>query len=193
LLSLLESEGHGPGGRQSSPAQLVAPATCRTGRSQKGTHRAPRLPPAVHPSYPRRCSARDSQGQARRSFQRTGQLPSFLPQGLATGAPALRATGTNGRDASASVDSAYTALTPKSDSECVSRRFLETGTADALRRRPSASPVGLKGLRADEIDCDGLREEAPPGFEPGMADLQSAALPLGEGAFHLWHVSERLS
>lgn len=26
------------------------------------------------------------------------------------------------------------------------------------------------------------RREAPPGFEPGMADLQSAALPLGEGA-----------
>jgi integrase len=26
------------------------------------------------------------------------------------------------------------------------------------------------------------KEEAPPGFEPGMADLQSAALPLGEGA-----------
>ncbi len=25
-------------------------------------------------------------------------------------------------------------------------------------------------------------EEAPPGFEPGIADLQSAALPLGEGA-----------
>ena len=25
-------------------------------------------------------------------------------------------------------------------------------------------------------------EQAPPGFEPGMADLQSAALPLGEGA-----------
>jgi hypothetical protein len=24
--------------------------------------------------------------------------------------------------------------------------------------------------------------KAPPGFEPGMADLQSAALPLGEGA-----------
>ena len=25
-------------------------------------------------------------------------------------------------------------------------------------------------------------EKAPPGFEPGVADLQSAALPLGEGA-----------
>jgi hypothetical protein len=24
--------------------------------------------------------------------------------------------------------------------------------------------------------------KAPPGFEPGVADLQSAALPLGEGA-----------
>src|ERR1700722_20040122 len=27
-----------------------------------------------------------------------------------------------------------------------------------------------------------MGKEAPPGFEPGMADLQSAALPLGEGA-----------
>src|SRR5437879_766317 len=34
-------------------------------------------------------------------------------------------------------------------------------------------------------------KEAPPGFEPGMADLQSAALPLGEGALNLRHVSGR--
>src|SRR5215471_6586181 len=29
-------------------------------------------------------------------------------------------------------------------------------------------------------------KEAPPGFEPGMADLQSAALPLGEGALRVF-------
>src|SRR5215470_952989 len=41
-------------------------------------------------------------------------------------------------------------------------------------------------IAGDEADCGRLRgsarQEAPPGFEPGMADLQSAALPLGEGA-----------
>src|SRR5262249_41159115 len=30
--------------------------------------------------------------------------------------------------------------------------------------------------------CRAASQEAPPGFEPGIADLQSAALPLGEGA-----------
>jgi len=41
-------------------------------------------------------------------------------------------------------------------------------------------PPKLQGVKSD---CDQMkedeREEAPPGFEPGMADLQSAALPLG--------------
>jgi hypothetical protein len=27
-----------------------------------------------------------------------------------------------------------------------------------------------------------LKKEAPPGFEPGVKDLQSSALPLGHGA-----------
>ena len=31
-------------------------------------------------------------------------------------------------------------------------------------------------LRLLESDCESLKREAPPGFEPGMADLQSAAL-----------------
>jgi hypothetical protein len=43
-------------------------------------------------------------------------------------------------------------------------------------------PQTLK-LQADDSGCERLRtgeeEKAPPGFEPGMADLQSAALPLG--------------
>ena len=110
------------------------------------------------------------------------QLPSLLPKDPATEAPALRSTGTEGANASASVDGAYTALTQKSDSECISLRLVEGGVAEATARRDVRSIDTTKCLRADESDCDGLRKEAPPGFEPGMADLQSAALPLGEGA-----------
>ena len=37
-----------------------------------------------------------------------------------------------------------------------------------------------KGLRTDlESMTQAGSKEAPPGFEPGLADLQSAALPLG--------------
>ena len=110
------------------------------------------------------------------------QLPSILPKTPAPGMLALRATGTDSTNASASVDRAYTAITQKSDSECISVRLIETGTEDALRIQKAASADARRALRVDESDCDGLREEAPPGFEPGMADLQSAALPLGEGA-----------
>ena len=39
-------------------------------------------------------------------------------------------------------------------------------------------------LATTESSLPGEIKEAPPGFEPGVADLQSAALPLGEGANH---------
>lgn len=51
------------------------------------------------------------------------------------------------------------------DDSSLSRREVREGSL----RRPT--PVAMK-----------WEKEAPPGFEPGMADLQSAALPLGEGA-----------
>ena len=84
------------------------------------------------------------------------------------------------------------ALTHKIDRGCGSLRLHETGMADAPQKRASASPDELGGLRGNATDCDGMKEEAPPGFEPGMADLQSAALPLGEGARNRRaHISER--
>jgi len=113
------------------------------------------------------------------------QMPSILPKSPATEALALRATGTDRRNASALVDGPYTILTPKPDSGCVSLTLIENSKEEAHRTRASASPDGLRDLRAAESDCEGLREEAPPGFEPGIADLQSAALPLGEGAINL--------
>jgi len=91
------------------------------------------------------------------------QLPSKGPQ-----AGRLAATGTDG------------AHSPAGEFSCV--RLITGETGDG--------PEGRKGdcqetpeMKAFAVDCDRLRtceiEEAPPGFEPGMADLQSAALPLG--------------
>src|SRR6516165_4140025 len=117
-----------------------------------------------------------------RSGQRRRAAAQHLAQNAATEAPALRATGTDGANSSTSVDSAYTILTPKSDSGCVSLNLVENGEEDAPRTRESISANRARALRADENCCGELREEAPPGFEPGIADLQSAALPLGEGA-----------
>ena len=39
----------------------------------------------------------------------------------------------------------------------------------------------MRGLRQPRTASPG-RREAPPGFEPGVEDLQSSALPLGHGA-----------
>src|SRR5262249_37900925 len=67
----------------------------------------------------------------------------------------------------------------------------------------SAATTGGQATQLDALPTLGSRchlraaeggEEAPPGFEPGMADLQSAAFPLGEGATlcaHLSGVAER--
>ena len=41
----------------------------------------------------------------------------------------------------------------------------------------------IKGTWVGQLPRDVREEkEAPPGFEPGVDDLQSSALPLGEGA-----------
>ena len=71
--------------------------------------------------------------------------------------------------------------------------FAQTNGSGRGQLRLTETPTVRDGGRAErpnplacnDIDTarDGLRlddrEEAPPGFEPGMADLQSAALPLG--------------
>lgn len=54
--------------------------------------------------------------------------------------------------------------------------------ADRAREKPPERQQTLE-IRTFDDDCGvtmkGEEEEAPPGFEPGMADLQSTALPLG--------------
>jgi integrase len=111
------------------------------------------------------------------------------PTAAASGA-ALAATGTEGAaDFSASgkllpgrssLPSSLPAAYRTGEVSCPSVR-----AAEATAGRPDAragSPQVLK-LQGPEKGCEDLRaaegEEAPPGFEPGMADLQSAALPLG--------------
>ncbi len=109
-------------------------------------------------------------------------LPPLPGDGLEAGRQPMRATGTDG------------AIAEPRTFGC-----LEVArTADREEHRPSSA--GTEGRRAGRgqgaaqgsaassvVPCchressEGA-EEAPPGFEPGMADLQSAALPLGEGA-----------
>jgi len=69
---------------------------------------------------------------------------------------------------------------PAPEIPCIRLRPAETpkgGLANRLGRQKTPEMTPLAG------DCDRMRTdervEAPPGFEPGMADLQSAALPLG--------------
>src|SRR5262249_24574504 len=97
------------------------------------------------------------------------KLPAILP--TAPPAEALRATGTEGPQAIA-----YRPLTGASGGEGGrSREGGEPATpglpADAHRK--SAND---RGLRETEGGRGRARKEAPPAFEPGVADLQSAAL-----------------
>jgi integrase len=109
-----------------------------------------------------------------------------LPAGPRTELTALKSTGTDGPAHDSGDKPAhriplpYTPLTQTSDSkrESVIAPESEAG-ADGKR------PAGRKSLKPHTLECErgqvraGENEEAPPGFEPGMADLQSAALPLG--------------
>ncbi len=98
-----------------------------------------------------------------------------LPQGNSS--EMLRATGTDGASApeTASPRLAFCLAeqgrfqgTPVNSNG----RTTEGGTGDITRETPLNSGV-FAGKQ------EGNEKEAPPGFEPGMADLQSAALPLG--------------
>src|SRR5262249_15413693 len=82
---------------------------------------------------------------------------------------ALRATGTEGAGVLASC-------------LALSERFQES-TVDSGRRATahSAAPEAHEKPLISSVFAENpgvLESEAPPGFEPGMADLQSAALPL---------------
>jgi hypothetical protein len=96
---------------------------------------------------------------------------------------ALRATGTDGANVLA-------------DCLAFSERFqailVDSNGPEAVELSDGDLLEDRKVSRVFSANEGGSEEEAPPGFEPGMADLQSAALPLGEGAARRFcHVSGR--
>jgi len=99
-------------------------------------------------------------------------LPNLLPAGPAGPRPALAAAGTDG------------ARRPRPDQmdevRCDSLTTIESGRADVAACGHAQQTLEMKPLQSDcERMITAETGEAPPGFEPGMADLQSAALPLG--------------
>ncbi len=103
------------------------------------------------------------------------KLPQLPTRPTTTEPAALKATGTDGR-----LHGACTPLarTPDSDARPVMTADERPATASGQAgRRKSLESQGVEDYRVRLIRSE--EEEAPPGFEPGMADLQSAALPLG--------------
>jgi hypothetical protein len=94
-----------------------------------------------------------------------------LPTG--TQVERLQATGTDGKMVAGKVAG-------NSDIGCKRLTIV-----DGSERPEGADGVRRKSLKLQAVGdgCERLimgdKEEAPPGFEPGMADLQSTALPLG--------------
>ncbi len=105
------------------------------------------------------------------------KLPRLLPD--KTPSEALRATGTDHKSPTGCVSSLPPAYL-RHEVPCDSVRGAETDRGDSV---PAGNPLQTVKTTGDEAGCDRVRrdegEKAPPGFEPGMADLQSAALPLG--------------
>ena len=101
-----------------------------------------------------------------------------LPQGNSS--EVLRATGTDPANVSISASPVLAfCLAPQGRFQGAQvdscGRTRESNAGNSLRENPVNYGV-FAGKQQVEL------KEAPPGFEPGMADLQSAALPLGEGA-----------
>ena len=105
------------------------------------------------------------------------KLPRLLPEN--TPAEALQATGTDNESPTRSVSGlppAYLRREVPCDSVRASERKEPKSSADGK----TSPPLEMRGVEFKrERLSGGERQEAPPGFEPGMADLQSAALPLG--------------
>jgi hypothetical protein len=104
------------------------------------------------------------------------RLPGLPSVGPKKDAPAVAATGTDGKPARSNLLKTCFA----SDDRGSLVRTDEDGKAKRTTRGASTQPITLKAFD----DCSGgvrtgEEKEAPPGFEPGMADLQSTALPLG--------------
>jgi site-specific recombinase XerD len=98
------------------------------------------------------------------------KMPNFLPQN----APAVevRATGTDG----VGLSSVCTGFAYRNDTACGNMVGHDTKIKKLAEKRADANVLVLKEVAAaceDMIASES--EKAPPGFEPGMADLQSVA------------------
>lgn len=105
------------------------------------------------------------------------KLPEFLPyEGDDSDAKAvpLRGTGTDGGNLGCSMVARTTARSVHPEAAPGKARC-EIGKGVALPQPLSVPSLGTPC----HPQASGDIEEAPPGFEPGLADLQSAALPLG--------------
>ena len=98
-----------------------------------------------------------------------------LPDAPARESQELRATGTSGLGCTLVAQNPAIQGHPQASHGIVGGI---TGEADGSPQPHTVSALVVP--RHPEASVAG--QEAPPGFEPGMADLQSAALPLGEGA-----------
>jgi integrase len=119
------------------------------------------------------------------------KLPSFLPDpGQNTEIAALQATGTDGNITDTSgCGCTLVAHTPARKGHPGASEGNEgkgEGGGEETTQPVDSSALGT----SSHPQASGDSEEAPPGFEPGMADLQSAALPLGEGALLSQNVSD---
>src|SRR5262249_27319916 len=107
------------------------------------------------------------------------KLPAFLPGAGRADSQPLAATGTDGESATRDVSSLRPACAV-GDAGCDSARGNEKSKPVDDQERPRAH---LLILTRDDGGCEGVREderERPlPDSNRGMADLQSAALPLG--------------
>ena len=105
-------------------------------------------------------------------------LPNMLP--AAGEREALAATGTDGK-----ADTKRPVQPGKNSGPNLGPRLAKTADSDGQPRTENGKTrVDGNPMKTKVSACFPSREEeeAPPGIEPGMADLQSAALPLGEGA-----------
>jgi hypothetical protein len=100
------------------------------------------------------------------------KLPELPGAGLEGQADALRAPGTD--------PAPRPRLDQTGDVSCGSVTTIETKPPEGPAREGGQKSLKIKAFASD---CEPLttadKGEAPPGFEPGMADLQSAAFPLG--------------
>jgi hypothetical protein len=100
------------------------------------------------------------------------KLPSILPQEASS--EALQATGTD-----LAAAGPYTLLTQTADTGRDRVRLAEGTAAREDSDQPCSNLSETKELRPSETGCEEVRERPLPDSNRGMADLQSAALPLG--------------